>query len=186
MKIAELFKNKIVPPLVVLLFVSLVSFAYQFFINYLTLTFLAAVNIIIYLFILIFSYIAVLKIQKSYMTAFIAAFFIAILPNFVNIFPVNPLILLSILIGVVSVVAYMLIYSQDLKYNQDKMLLWISFILYVFSSIFSVYSVALPFVLLAYELIKNDLFHIHYKRLIPFFIAFPVLIALFVLRIIPI
>ncbi|AKL98519.1 hypothetical protein [Endomicrobium proavitum] len=159
-------ENKVFPPLAVITAITIISCVYESFIN--RFSFGALLNIALYILVVMLCYICVLKIYKHYTAAFVAAFFLAIAPNFVNIFSVNPVTFASFILALWSIAVYTLTDSSGLKHNQAKIYFIFSVILYAASLALSSYPVLAPVILLAYEIISKDDVQTASKRLIPF------------------
>ena len=126
----------------------------------------------LYIFVIMFFYLSVLRTFKSYKAAFSISVIAALVPAFNFIY--NPLLkphLAAALFCAASFFSYTFIYAKGLKHNQDKHFLLLSLLLYSFGVYFSPVFALLPFLLFAYEKNNADISRAILIRLL-FFIPF--------------
>lgn len=110
----------------------------------------------LYIFALMFFYLSVLRMSRSYNAAFILSLIAAAVPVFGFIYdPFLSPYLASALFCAMSFFVYTFTDATGLKYNQDKHFLLLSLFLYIAALAFSLYASALPLAVFVYEKLNN-------------------------------
>lgn len=110
----------------------------------------------LYIFALIFFYLSVLRIFKSYNAAFFLSLTASFVPSSGFIYaPAMPSHLAGALFCGMSFFSYTFTDARGLKHNQDKQFLFLSFLLYAAALYFSKYAAFMPCVILIYEIINK-------------------------------
>ncbi|MDR2426526.1 MAG: hypothetical protein LBD46_05030 [Endomicrobium sp.] len=106
----------------------------------------------LYIFVLIFFYLSILRIVKSYNTALTISLTAAGFLAFKFIYSIiNPAAIASFLFCEISFFTYTFTTAKGLKHNQDKHFIILSLLLYVCAIYFSPYAIILPFFIYAYK-----------------------------------
>lgn len=110
----------------------------------------------LYIFALIFFYLSVLRIFKSYNAAFILSLAASFVPASGFIYsPATAAHLAGALFCGISFFSYTFTDAQGLKHNQDKQFLLLSLLLYAAALYFSKYAAFMPCIILIYEIINK-------------------------------